>query len=97
MINIVVRKKASRDLDEIKKYISRDSKFYANKTIADIYSKIDNLIYFPYMGRCVPEFNSKMIRELIYKSYRILYMVDSQCVYILRVYHHSRNISNLKF
>ena len=96
MINIVLKRKASKDLDEISRYIARDSEFYANKTIKDIYSKIDNLKYFPYLGRYVPEFNSKNYRELIYKSYRILYSFDSQNIYILRVMHHSRNISQLK-
>lgn len=92
MINIVIERKASKDLDEIRRYIERDSQYYANKTIADIYSKIDNLKYFPYLGRYVPKFNSKNYRELIYKSYRILYRFNSQNIYILRVMHHSRNI-----
>lgn len=51
---------------------------------------------FPSMGRYVPEFNSKEIRELIYKSYRILYTFNSKNIYILRVIHHSRNISKLE-
>lgn len=96
MINIVIERKASKDLDEIRRYIERDSQFYANKTITEIFKKIDNLKYFPYMGRYVPEYNSKKVRELIYKSYRIIYNFDSQNIYILRVMHHSRNISQLK-
>lgn len=83
-------------MDEIKKYIKKDSEYYANKTIADIYKKIENLKLFPSMGRYIPEFNSKEIRELIYKSYRIIYKFDSKNIYILRVYHHARDISIIK-
>lgn len=84
------------DLTEIKEYIQKDSAYYANKTIADIYERVENLKLFPSMGRYVPEFNSKEIRELIYKSYRILYTFNSKNVYILRVIHHSRNISKFE-
>lgn len=81
---------------EIKNYIERDSVYYANKTIADILRRIENLKLFPSMGRYVPEFNSKEMRELIYKSYRILYTFNSKNIYILRVIHHSRKISKLE-
>lgn len=81
---------------EIKNYIERDSVYYANKTIADILRRSENLKLFPSMGRYVPEFNSKEMRELIYKSYRILYTFNSKNIYILRVIHHSRKISKLE-
>ncbi len=81
---------------EIKNYIERDSVYYANKTIADILRRTENLKLFPSMGRYVPEFNSKEMRELIYKSYRILYTFNSKNIYILRVIHHSRKISKLE-
>ena len=96
IINIVIKPDALKDLDEIERYIKRDSKFYAEKTIIEINDKIENLKYFPYLGRYVPEFNSKNYRELIYKSYRIIYLFDSNNIYIVRVMHHSRNISQLK-
>lgn len=89
-------KKALKDLAEIKNYIERDSVYYANKTIADILRRTENLKLFPSMGRYVPEFNSKEMRELIYKSYRILYTFNSKNIYILRVIHHSRKISKLE-
>lgn len=89
-------KKALKDLAEIKNYIERDSVYYANKTIADILRRTENLKLFPSMGRYVPEVNSKEMRELIYKSYRILYTFNSKNIYILRVIHHSRKISKLE-
>lgn len=89
-------KKAQMDLVHIKNYIEQDSVYYANKTIYDIKEKINKLLLFPYIGRCVPEYDINSIRELIYKSYRIIYYVNSNNIYILKILHHSQNILYLK-
>ena len=87
---------AKTDLIHIKEYIEQDSAYYANKTVYGIKEKIKILLKFPYMGRYVPEFNFKLIRELIYKSYRIIYYVNSNNIYILKIFHHSQNILKFK-
>jgi len=38
-----------------------------------ITERIENLNKYPLMGRMVPEFYNEMVRELIYKGYRIIY------------------------
>ena len=95
MANIKLRLDAKEDLKQIYEYISRDSVYYANKTIEEIIEKTKYLSMFPYMGRKIPEFNNVNFRELIYKSYRIFYKVNSN-IYILKIFHHSRNILNSK-
>lgn len=81
---------------DIKEYIKRDSLYFSNKTIYEIKKRIENLLVFPEMGRYIPEFDSKKSRELIYKSYRIIYYISSNDIYILRVLHHSQNILYFK-
>lgn len=93
LANIKLRLDAKEDLKQIKEYISKDSIYYANKTINEIINKTEYLLMFPYMGRKIPEFNNENYRELIYKSYRILYKVNSN-VYILKIFHHSRDFFN---
>ena len=93
MVNINIEIDARTDLKQIQEYISRDSIYYANKTINEIINKTEYLLMFPYMGRKIPEFDNKNSRELIYKSYRILYKVSSN-IYILNVFHHSRDFLN---
>ncbi len=93
MVNIKLKIDAKEDLKQINEYISKDSIYYANKTIEEIINKIEYLSMFPYMGRKIPEFNNVNYRELIYKSYRIFYKIDSN-VYILKIFHHSRDILN---
>ncbi len=93
MVNIEFKPNAKEDMKQIEEYISRDSIYYANKTIEGIIEKTKNLSIFPYMGRKIPEYNNVNLREIIYKSYRILYKVNSN-VYILNIFHHSRDLLN---
>ena len=91
-MKIITKKDAKKDLLQIKWYIEKDSKFYANKTVNEINKRIKNLLLFPEMGKVVNKRES-----IIYKSYKILYKFDSKNIYILHIIHHSRNILNLKF
>ena len=86
---------ATISLIQIREYIAKDSIFYANKTIEEILKRANNLGYFPYMGKEV-EIHGKKVRQIIYKSYKIFYKLKFNRIYILQVFHHSRDISNLK-
>ena len=85
--------RAQEDLDCVYEYIARDSIYYANKTVNEIINKTEYLLIFLYMGRKIPEYNNFNLREIIYKSYRILYRVNSN-IDILNIFHHSRDILN---
>ena len=50
----------------------------------------ENLRFSPYMGRKVPEYDLVQIRELIYKSYRIIYEVQTNKILIRRIWHSAR-------
>ena len=93
MEKIILRLKANNDLSQIYIYISNDSLYHARKTIYDILNQIEDLMLFPYMGRKVPEYNINNISELIYKSYRIIYEVESNKILIRRIWHSSRLLS----
>lgn len=93
--NIKIDYQAKLDLAQIYNYISKDSKFYAKKTIYEISKRINYLLIFPEMGKIID--TNKSARQIIYKSYKILYIFDSKNIYILRIIHTSRDISNLKF
>ncbi|MDO5556291.1 MAG: type II toxin-antitoxin system RelE/ParE family toxin [Clostridia bacterium] len=92
-VKVKFEQESREDLNCIYTYIVRDSMYYANKTVNEIIDKTENLAIFPYMGRKIPEYNNQNLRELIYKSYRILYKVNSN-IYILNIFHHSRDILN---
>lgn len=48
---------------------------------------------FPYLGKLLFHINSNEIRQLLYKKYRIIYMVDNDKVIILSVVHTSRDMN----
>lgn len=94
-MRIVIEKDTLQELIQIKWYIEQDSEFYANKTINEINKRIYNLLLFPEMGKVINE--KRNMRQIIYKSYKILYRFNSNTIFILHIIHHSRDISNLKF
>ena len=80
------------DLIQIYNYIHKDSIYYAIKTINKITELVDNLRFFPYIGRVIPEYNDQEKRELIYKSYRIMYKVEYDKIVIHRIWHSARKL-----
>ena len=99
MVKIVWTELSISDLKEIFDYIAEDSIRYASITANKIYQRVQPIIENPYIGRMVPEFSKKSIREIIDGNYRIIYLVKSKSqVDILRVYHVARLLKkkNLK-
>jgi len=94
-LKIIIKRTALQELIQIKWYIEQDSEFYANKTVNEINKRIQNLLLFPEMGKVINQ--KRNMRQIIYKSYKILYKFNSNKIYILHIIHHSRDISNLKF
>ena len=94
-MKIIIKRTALQELIQIKWYIEQDSEFYANKTVNEINKRIQNLLLFPEMGKVINQ--KRNMRQIIYKSYKILYKFNSNKIYILHIIHHSRNILSLKF
>ena len=94
MEELIWLKTANNDLIQIYNYIYEDSIYYSTKTVNDIVNLVEKLRDFPYMGRKVPEYNIEVERELIYKSYRIIYEIQSKTIFICRIWHSARNIPN---
>jgi similar to Q10Z72_TRIEI GUN4-like len=92
---IVWLTKANNDLIDIYNYISKDSIYYAMKTVNEIINKVEILHIFPYSGRILNDIVNEEYRELIYKSYRIIYKIKISTIYIHRVWHSAREISNI--
>ena len=54
-----------------------------------------NILRTPLIGRIVPEFNRQDLREVIFRGYRIVYLVQSDEVLVLRVVHGARDLLGL--
>ena len=83
------------DLRAIRDYIARDSETYAASFIESILSAVEQLSEFPHSGRAVPEANRPDTRELLFRSYRIIYRVLPDAIHILAVIHGYRDLSGM--
>jgi toxin ParE1/3/4 len=89
---IIWSQQAREDLRDIVTFIAKDNRAIAESFGCLLMSKVDLLAQFPRLGRVVPEEQDENIREIIFRSYRIVYQVieDQQVVTIARVWHGAR-------
>lgn len=88
---IYITNNAQKNLEEILNYIKLESKSRAQSLLIAIKEKILSLKSNPRRGRKVPEYNGeKEIREIIFGSYRIIYEIERDQIFILFVYHGAR-------
>ncbi len=86
---------ASADLQEIEDLIARDSPLHAVNFVDRIVEAAETLHQAPQLGRVVPEFGRTDLRELLFRGYRIVYLLRGDAVSILRVVHGARNLADL--
>jgi len=91
MVKIVWTEQSIQDLNDIGVFIAIDSERYAREVIRTLFESVNLVESHPKIGRIVPEYNHKFIREIIRGSYRIVYkIVDSNRIDIITVHHAAR-------
>jgi len=80
------------DLEEAADYIAKESPHYAAAFVRETRDAARSLAYLAERGRVVPEFDDTSIRELFVRSYRLIYHVTEQVVYIIGFVHGARNL-----
>jgi toxin ParE1/3/4 len=81
---------ALADLVAIGNFIARDAPSVAQVFVDNVFEAVKHLEIFPRSGRIVPEIGQEDIREILFGSYRIVYVVGEEEVNILTVFHASR-------
>ena len=84
---------ARDDLDELVRYISRDSAYYARRFGQKVVLATRRLQEFPESGRMIPEAEDSTLREIIVQGYRVMYRLEIDRVVILAVMHGSRDLA----
>lgn len=90
MAKIRWSKDSLEDLKEIYHFIALGSPYYAALLKDRVIEMVEHLELFPEMGRRVPESEDSSVRELLYKSYRIIYQINEGYLEIITVIHGSR-------
>jgi len=94
---IIIAPSAETDLSDIVAYIARHNADAAIRMGDGLIARAEILGEFPELGRMVPEFDRPELRELIFRSYRIIYRVkpESACVEIVRFWHAARGFPQI--
>jgi len=84
---------ALEDLSATAEYIARDSVRYAGGFVREAFEASDTLTEFANRGRVVPEFDDQAIREIFLGSYRLIYQVSTERVFIIGLVHGARDLA----
>ena len=82
--------RARTDLKAIHDYIAKDSRENAQRVAREILHKADALAEPPRLGRKVPEVNDPNLREISTYSWRIIYHLRNDSVFIVTLIHKRR-------
>jgi len=92
-----ITEQAWSDLDAILDCYDQSAPGFSEVFEEEVVEKIRRLEEFPRMGRMVPEIGDEALRELIHRSYRIVYYVDADDdkVEVLTIFHSSQQFGGI--
>ena len=94
---VFLSNEALSDLERIVAYIAPHNPVAAERMGNRLLDAALSLNQLPERGRAVPEFRRPELREIIFRSYRIIYRVNSEnkCVEIVRFWHGARGFPQI--
>jgi plasmid stabilization system protein ParE len=94
---VIIAPSAQTDLADIVRYIAQHNSDAAARLGFELITCAENLADFPEIGRMVPEFRQQNLREIICRSYRIIYRLrrDNQRIEIIRFWHGARGFPHI--
>lgn len=81
--------------DVLEYYREQQGPSIGEKLVGDVIKNIELLAQHPDMGRIVPEFELKYLKELIHPPFRIVYRRDKNKVRIIRVWRSERLMTKI--
>jgi toxin ParE1/3/4 len=89
---IIWTERACSDLATVVRYIARHNPDAAENMGYGIYERAQVLLEFPESGSTLPELRDPDWRQLIFRSYRIVYHLnrEAKIVEVIRVWHGAR-------
>ena len=92
---IVWSEPALEDVEDIAGFIHQDSPYYASVVVDKITKMTREIAVHPLAGRVVPELENNDFRERFVYSYRILYLLKDDVVFIVGVIHGKRLLTSI--
>ena len=97
MMKLRINPLVAEDLKNIKEYIAEDNEEMAVKTIQEIYTRIENIQQFPYMGADLSKRVSFRTdyKYAISENYVVLYKIRDEHIEIYRVVNRYQDITQI--
>jgi plasmid stabilization system protein ParE len=86
-MNVIWTRTAHRHLRAVYGYIAPDSRRHAARTVDRIVRRAEELRKLPLLGAEVPEYGDASVRELFFRSYRIIYRNFPDRIEVIAVIH----------
>lgn len=78
MARVIWAPQAYADLEAIREFAAREAPRYGQMLAEGNVGSVDRLVLFPRSGRMVPEIRDEAIREVLYRGFRIIYIVSGE-------------------
>lgn len=95
-MEVVWRKKAANELQDIYNYIKKESPQNAVLVFNSVYDLVISLIDFPFKFPKEPTINIEKVRFAVIYSYKIIYAVEKDKIIILRIFNTKHNPKKIK-
>ncbi len=94
---VIISPSAQADLEEIVRYAAWRNSDAALRLGYQLITRAESVAAFPEMGRVVPEFHQPNLREVICRSYRVIYRLenDQQRIEVVRFWHGARGFPHI--
>lgn len=81
---------ALEDVKALRKWLGRDSQPLSDSVVETIFDSIEKVIPFPRIGRVVTEVGDDTVRELLFRTFRIVYKVTAEGIVVLGILYGGR-------
>ena len=95
-MNIVWSTEARRSLRAIRKFIARDSRFYATSMVGRIIDRVERAALAPTQGHTVHEYPEEQLKEVHESPYGIIYRISATGLEVVTVVHFKQRLAKLK-
>ena len=93
-MKIIWSAEARKELRAIRRFIARDSEYYAARMVASIVERVEKMAVHPTQGHPVHEYPEQPLREVHEDPYRIIYQVSSERIEIITIVHFKKRLQS---
>ena len=90
-MKVVLTESAITDLEDILAWYKKEKvPEVGEKLVDDVLLRTEQIANHPQSGRVVPEFQNPLLRELIQTPFRIVYLLEGDTCFLIRVWRSER-------